>query len=172
MTKWHPWPIYFGATLYIHQKLQLRKPNGSQATLQTLLARDRFAAKSSAAVEVQVLSDGCWRMTWGTLLGIKESNAATRNQGFERDKHRTCMMVYDDCVCVYDMCDYRRVHLWTYCWIILSDLKWPHLQKQPVTVIFHDYCVFLCWNHDFAKIYLEHEWTQLWVSKLLCIGTR
>ena len=52
------------------------------------------------------------------------------------------MRVYDDCVCVYDMCDYRRVHLWTYCWIILSDLKWPHLQKQPVTVIFHDYCVF------------------------------
>lgn len=40
------------------------KLNGSQATLQTILARDRFAAKSSAAVEVQVpavplWSDGC-----------------------------------------------------------------------------------------------------------------
>ena len=112
----------------------------------------------------------CQRSHFGRMgvdgwLGVPslESNAAMGNHGFERDNHRTSLMMYDDliCFCLY-LCGYvwyQRVYCWTYLGIILSNLKWPHSQRLPETVIFNDY--FFCWegsNHDSAKIYLDHVW--------------
>ena len=152
----------------------------------------------------------CQRSHFGRMgvdgwLGVPslESNAAMGNHGFERDNHRTSLMMYDDliCFCLY-LCGYvwyQRVYCWTYLGIILSNLKWPHSQRLPETVIFNDYFFLLGrfkpWlSKDipgpcliFEPSFLQYGacytncWRMgrfrfssvfgTWVSKLLCVWT-